>query len=242
MKAQRWLLVLGVLSMIGALPTFARADNTKPEHTLTVNGQAEVMTFPDRARINLGAEAQESNASAATAKVNSIMNDALASIKNLGIKNDAIQTTQVNLYPVYASQKSGDTSPPPVVAYRASNTVQVTVDDLSLIGKVLDAANRAGANRQNGVNFELKDDTVAKAQALRKAAAEARTKAQALADALNVRLVEISSVNEGGVNIVYPRAYAGAMMRVADSESTPIQSGQLTISANVSLVYVIAPR
>lgn len=246
MKTQRWLLVLGVLSMMAALPTFARADKSddaKPERTLTVNGQAEVMAFPDRARINLGAEAQDSDASAATAKVNTIMNNALASIKKLGIKNDAIQTTQVNLYPVYAPQKPNDTSPPPVVAYRANNTVQVTVDDLSLVGRILDAANRAGANRQNGVNFELKDDTVAKAQALRKAAAEARTKAQALADALDLRLVEISSVNEGGVNIIYPRPYGGAMMMMAkDSADTPIQSGQLTIQANVSLVYVIAPR
>jgi len=242
-KTGRWFLVLGILSMMATLPSMAKADKSdKPERTLTVNGQAEVMAFPDRARINLGAEVQENEASEATAGVNRIMNRALASIKKLGIKDDAIQTTQVNLYPVYANLKSGDPGPAKVVAYRAANTVQITVDDLSLIGKVIDAANEAGANKQNGVNFELKNDTVAKSQALRKAAAEARTKAQALADALGVRLVEISSVNEGGVNIVYPRAYGGAMMMAKDSASTPIQSGQLTIQANVSLVYIIASR
>ncbi len=245
-KTGRWFLMLGILSMVAALPSIAKADkseNAKPERTLTVNGQAEVMATPDRARINLGAEAQENEASEATASVNSIMNRALAKIKKLGIKDDAIQTTQINLYPVYANRKPGDTNPPLVIAYRATNTVQVTVDDLSLIGKVFDAANEAGANKQNGVSFELKDDTVAKAQALRKAAAEARTKAQALAGALDVRLVEISSVNEGGVNVVYPRAYNGAMMMRAEaSDSTPVQSGQLTIQANVSLVYIIAPR
>lgn len=245
-KMQRWLWMLGIVSVMAALPSVARADqadNAKPERTLTVNGQAQVMVSPDRARVNLGAEAQESDASEATAKVNSIMNNALSNIKRLGIKEDAIQTTQVNLYPVYASLKSGDPGPAKVVGYRATNTVQVTVDDLSLVGKVLDAANEAGANRQNGVNFELKDDTVAKAKALRLAAAEARTKAQALADALDVRLVELSVVNEGGVNVVYPRAYAydGAMV-AKGSAGTPIQSGQLTIQANVSLVYVIASR
>lgn len=244
-KTGRWYLVLGIISMMAALPSIAKADKSdhmKPERTLTVNGQAEVMATPDRAQINLGAEAQESEASKATASVNSIMNRALDSIKKLGVKADDIKTTQVNLYPVYATRKSGDTTPPPVVAYRATNAVQITVDDLSLIGKVLDAANKAGANKQNGVNFELKNDTVAKSQALRKAAAEARTKAQALADALDVRLVEIRSVNEGGVNIVYPRPYGGAMMMAKDSASTPIESGELTIQANVSLVYVIAPR
>lgn len=245
-KTERWVLVLGIISMMAALPSMAKADksdNVKPERTMTVSGQAEVMATPDRARINLGAEAQESDASEATAKVNSIMNGALANIKKLGVKDDAIQTTQVNLYPVYANRKTGDNSPPSVVAYRATNAVQVTVDDLSLVGKVLDVGNAAGANVANGVNFELKDDTLSKAQALRKAAAEARTKAQALADALDVRLVELSTVNEGGVNVVYPRAFGGAMMMAArDSASTPIQSGQLTIQANVSLVYVIAPR
>jgi uncharacterized protein YggE len=244
-EMKRWFLLWGIVSMIAVLPSISKADNAdqvRPERTLTVNGQAEIMASPDRARINLGAEAQESDASEATAKVNSIMNRALSNISKLGVKSDAIQTTQVNLYPVYANLQSGDPGPASVVAYRATNTVQVTVDDLSLVGKVLDAANDAGANRQNGVNFEMKDDTMKKAEALSKAAAEARAKAQALADALDVRLVEISSVNEGGVNIVYPRAYGGAMMMTKDSGSTPIQSGQLTIQANVSLVYVIASR
>lgn len=245
MKLKHWVLLFGVLSMLTALPTMARADrgdNVKPERTLTVNGQADVMVYPDRARVNLGAEAQASDASEATSKVNSIMNGALANIKKLGVKDDAIQTTQVNLMPIYAPQKPDDIAPAQVIAYRAVNTVQVTLDDLSLVGKVFDAANRAGANRQNGVNFELKNDTAAKAGALRKAAAEARTKAQALADALDLRLVEVSSVSESGVNIVYPRANYGAMMREVSSDSTPIQSGQLTINANVSLVYIIAPR
>ncbi|MEO6907491.1 MAG: SIMPL domain-containing protein [Abditibacteriaceae bacterium] len=245
MKTERWILVLGVLSMMMALPSMAKADksdNVKPERTLTVSGQAEVMATPDRANINLGAEAQENDAASATAKVNSIMNRALVSIKKLGIKDDAIQTTQVNLYPVYANLRSNDLGPAKVVAYRATNSVQISVDDLSLISRVLDAANAAGANVQNGVNFELRDDTVTKAGALRKAAAEARTKAQSLADALGVRLVEISSVSEGGVNVIYPRAYGGAMMMAADSASTPIQSGQITISANISLTYVISPR
>lgn len=244
-KIGRWYLVLGILSMMAVIPSMAQADkldNVKPERTLTVNGQAEVMATPDRARITLGAEAQENEASKATASVNSIMNRALTEIKKLGVKSDDIQTKQVSLYPVYATRKSGDSNPPPVVAYRATNTVQVTVDDLSLIGKVIDVANEAGANRQNGVSFELKNDTVAKSQALRKAAAEARSKAQALADALDVRLVEIHSINEGGVNIVYPRPYGGAMMMMKDASSTPIETGELTIQANVSLVYVIASR
>lgn len=241
-KTSRLLVMLGILSMIAALPSMAKADDAKEQRTLRVSGQAEVMVTPDRARVTFGAEAQESDATEATAKVNSIMNRALANIKRLGISDKDIQTKQVNLYPVYATRKSGDTNPPPVVAYRATNTVQVTVDDLSLIGKIIDTANEAGANRQNGVSFELKDDTVAKSQALRKAAAEARTKAQALVDALDVRLVKIMSVNEGGVNVVYPRAYEGGMMMARDSASTPIQTGELTVQANISLVYVIASR
>src|SRR5690606_14568734 len=96
--------VLGIITLMGAMPGTARADRDKedcPERTLAVSGQAEVKVAPDRARVTIGAEAQESDASEATARVNTIMNAAIRDIKKLGIKDNAIQTTQINLYPVY---------------------------------------------------------------------------------------------------------------------------------------------
>lgn len=242
-KAKKWLWMLAVISLMAALPSMARADDAKhQESTLTVNGQAEVLAMPDRALVNVGAEAQDKDAADAIAKVNSIMNDALRNIKKLGIDDAAIQTTQVNLFPVYENLKADDPGPANVVAYRANNSVQVTVDDLSLVGRVIDAANTAGANSQNGVDFQLKDDTAVKASALKLAAQQARTKAQALADALDVRLVEVRSVNESGVNIIRPYAPGPMMMRAQSAAETPVESGQMKIQANVVLVYVIEPR
>lgn len=242
-KMEKWLWMIGIVSLMAALPAIARADHAKrQESTLTVNGQAEVLAMPDRALVNLGAEAQEKDASDAIAKVNGIMNDALRNIKKLGIDDAAIQTTQVNLFPVYENLKADDPGPANVVAYRANNSVQVTVDDLSLVGKVIDAANAVGADRQNGVDFQLKDDTEVKASALKLAAQQARAKAQALADALGVRLVEVRSVDESGVNIVHPYTPGPMMMRAQSAAETPVETGQMKIQANVTLVYAIEPR
>lgn len=244
LKVHKWLWMFGVVSLMAATPSLARAADKAdcPERTLSVSGQAEVLASPDRAQVSFGAEAQAKDASDAVAKVNAIMNQALENVKKLGIDDDAIRTTQITLRPVYDQIEKDETGPAMVVAYRANNSVQVTVDDLSMVGNVLDAANDAGANRQNGVNFELKDDAAMRAVALKQAAKEARDKAKALADVLGVRLVAVKSVREGHVNIVYPRPYRGGMVAMAKSESTPVQAGQITVQANVSLVYVIAER
>jgi len=239
-KMQKWLWVLGIITLVGVVPRTARADKDDcPERTLAVSGQAEVKVAPDRARVTIGAEAQESDASEATARVNTIINAALKEIKKLGIKDKAIQTTRINLYPIYENLKSGDPGPAKIVGYRATNSVQVTVDELSLVGKVLDAANEAGANRQNGVSFELKNDAEAKAEALKLAAQEARAKAQTLANALGVRLVAIKSVNENNTSVIMPRPLASMAMYKSASADTSVQAGEMTVQAGVSLVYVI---
>lgn len=211
------------------------------QSTLTVTGEAEVQAAPDRAQINLGAEAQENDAAAATARVNSIMNGALKNIKKLGIKDDAIQTTQVSLYPVYQNLKSGESGPAKVIAYRAGNSVRITVDDLSLIGKVLDAGSKAGINRQNGVNFELKDDGAARSDALKIAAKEAQRKAESLAESLDLQLGNIRTVDEGNTNVVLPRAYTPNMAVASTADSTPVSPGQITVRANVSITYTLRP-
>jgi len=106
-------------------------------------------------------------------------------VRRVGIDERNVQTVRLVLSPIYSSRCQGDTQEPRIVGYRASNTVSVRTDDLSLVAPVIDAALDAGANQLEGVSFGLQDDQVVKQQALRQAIEEAHGKADAMADALD---------------------------------------------------------
>lgn len=246
-KFSHWAVVSGVI--IG-LATVAQAQDaavvvrdTKPG--LTVTGNGEVAAAPDRATVRLGAEVQAANASEAQAQVNDIVQRTLQQVKAVGVEERKIQTSGISLFPVYAPQQfkpNEQPEAPRIVAYRASNTVQVEVNNLALIGKVIDAGVAAGANRVEGVSFSLENDLTARVRALQQAVAEARDKAAAMAGALGVRLVEVSDVTEGSVNVIAPMPRLGVMMARADAAATPVQPGEMRIQASVTLHYHIAAK
>lgn len=219
-----------------------RDDLDRSTPTLAVSGQGEVMARPDRATVRLGAEAQAPTAQAAQSQVNAIMQRALQGIRAVGIEERKIQTTGLQLFPVYERQERGEETPPRVVAYRATNTVQVEVENLTLVGKVVDAGVTAGANRIESIAFDLLNDTAARTQALQKAVAEARAKAAVLAEAAGVRLAGIWEIQEGGVNVIPPpRPYGDAMLMRAEA-ATPIQPGEVRVQASVTIRYHITTR
>jgi uncharacterized protein YggE len=121
--------------------------------------------------------------------------------------------------------------------------VSVRIDDLAKVGPVIDAGLAAGANNLDGVEFGLRDDGAARASALTEAVRSARGKAEALAAALRVRLVEIVEVAEGGVAISQPQPFRGRVMAMAADAmaATPVSAGQVGVDASVTVRWRIAP-
>ena len=217
---------------------FAQQDDQIP--TLTVNGAGTVHVAPDEASVRLGITRQEPTAQAAQQETNRVANQILTAITELGIEQDRIQTSELRLTPVYAPRKPASQEEPRIVAYRASNVVSVRLDELSRVGPVIDAGLKSGANQLQGVRFGLRDDTKAREQALKEAVNEARRKANAIAEALNVRLLEVLQVNEAGISIRPVVVSEARMMRAADT-ATPVSPGQVTVNGSVSIRYRIGP-
>lgn len=213
--------------------------------SLTVRGSAEVSVEPDHATVRLGVLSQKPAAAEAQREANQVAGHILENLRELGIEERQIQTSELQLSPVYANSNPRAAQPeePKIVAYRASNVVSVRLEDLSRIGPAVDAGLAAGANRLEGVAFGLKNDLPARRDALRQAVEEARSKAQTMAEALGVRLGDVLSLDEGGVSIDVPRmALArGMAFSEASDASTPVASGRITVSAQVTLRYRLAP-
>jgi uncharacterized protein YggE len=218
--------------------------------TLTVTGEGESAARPDRAVVRLGAAAQGETASAAQEQVNQVMQAAIDAIRAAGIKDEMISTAGLSLYPVYSDQaprpmpggQQQRPSEPRIVAYRAGNSVRVVVDDLAKVGDVIDDGVKAGANQIEELTFQLKDDTAARREALTGASKQARAKADAIAQAMGLRIDGVVEVTEGGVQIMRPRMEMARGGAVAAMEAaTPVQPGQVDVHATVTVTYRVSP-
>lgn len=219
----------------------ARAQSPQPQiPSLLVNGESEVRVRPDVAVVRLGVTRQSETAQRAQNLVNEAANAVEKAVLALGIGPTNVQTSSLNLSPIYQQQRPGSDEEPKVLAYRGNNSVSVRVKDLKLVGKVLDAALSAGANVIQGVSFDLEEDREARSRALAQAVKSAKEKADVVAAALGVKLVGVLEVQEGGVRI-QPPVYAGArMMTMAGrgaAAETSVSPGEVTISASVTIRY-----
>ena len=240
MKAVPILFLAGMLSLPALAQERENTATTREIPSIIVTGTSEVQAAPDEAHVRLGVSKQASNAAAAQSAANEVAQRILANMADLHVDRKQIRTGQLSLYPIYAPVKPGSDDEPRVVAYRATNTVTIRLNDMAQIGPVIDGGLKAGANQVEGVDFALKNDTAARENALRQAVVEARSKARAVAEALEVRLGDVLTVQEGGVSLRPPQPLAGvAMMSRRADVATPVSPGEVTVSATVTIRYRI---
>jgi hypothetical protein len=237
-------LMVSAIALALAAPLAAQAGSEAkgPDvPILTVSGSGQARVAPDEATVRLGVVAQAPTAREAQAKVNRAAGAVLDAIRKLGVPAERVQTTGLSLSPQYASGSSGSQGPR-ITGYQASNTVTVGVEDLAKVGPVIDAGLASGANNLDGVDFGLRNDGAARAAALTDAVRSARAKAEALARALKVRLVEIVEVAEGGVSVSpQPMPYRGRIAMAETMTPTPVSAGEVGVDASVTLRWRIAP-
>lgn len=230
----RKLLIMGAL----LLPAAAGAQEAREQpRTLTVSATGMVEREPERGVILLAVESEASTAQAASAANAEKMTQLVAALRRAGLSERQIRTQSYELRPEYARQDRGG-EPPRIAGYRAVNMVQVTVDTVSRIGPVIDAAIGSGANRVANISFQLREPRAAYTEALAVAMRNARREAEAVAEAAGERLGPPLSINTGGYSAPPPPMPMRAMaMDMEASAVTPIEGGTLSVTAHVSVVY-----
>lgn len=208
---------------------------------IRVSGDGSVEVEPDQALIRVGVESEAPTAGEAQQQTNRIANAVLDAVEGLGIERTAIRTSQLRLLPVYEQTppSRGEPRRPRVVAYRATNTVSVRLEDLTRIGPVVDAAIDAEANRIEGLDLGLRDDTEARRRALTAAVEDARRKAETIAATLGVGLGPVLEASDQGIMVPKLEMQQRAMEMMAADASTPVATGTLTVSAGVMLRFAI---
>lgn len=232
---------LALLLLAGAAPLGAQMTHPEPPPFLQVSGTAEVSIPSDRAQVRFAVETEAPTAREASTENAERMERVMTALRGTGLEGLEIETSGYDLQPRY--RRPDQTGTRTIDGYRALNHVEVTVDDVSGVGRLIDAAIGAGANRVAGLTFSARDTGPARQEAVRTAVLRAREEAEAMASALGARLGEPLEV-QGGAQLPGPRPmpYRMEMAQAADME-TPVEPGEHTVYANVTIRYrLITPQ
>jgi uncharacterized protein len=195
---------------------------------ITVNGTGTVSSVPHEADFTLGVSATAKTATAATSANAAEMNRVIGVLKSNGVAPADIQTAQISLSP---NQNEAGTK---VIDYTVTNTATVDIRDLSKAGAILDAAVRAGANQVDGPTLTPAGQQEIYRAALKAAIADARTRAQAIADAAGEKLGKLRSASETSSA---PIPFSAAKSAAVGGAPTPVEPGTIKTEADVTATY-----
>jgi uncharacterized protein len=252
MPLKRFVLSAAMFLASASVPAFAQqasAPMVEAGHTLlTVNAEGKSTRTPDLAVFTAGVTSEAPTASAALAANSRDMNSVVAALKQAGIADRDIQTSNLNLDPVYLPPKrlpdgSYEQGPQKISGYRVNNTVTVRQRKLDQYGKVIDTLVSAGANQVNGPSFTMDSPDAALDEARSDAIAKAKARADLYARAAGLHVVRIVSISEGGgVGPVQPMMYRRVAMAATPAAApAPVEAGELELGASVTVQFELAP-
>jgi uncharacterized protein len=237
------IMLLGVAAMLllsaCAAPVTAQSTpGAEQPRTISVVGSGIAYGSPDVATVQVGVQTRGTDPGQAVSTNSERMEALIAAIRAMGIAQNDIQTTN---FSVYAQQdydpRTGQ--PSETITYVVDNTVSITVRDLEDLGDVLTGAVSNGANSVYGVSFSVADRGALEAEAREKAMADARARAQHLAQVAGVTLGEPHNISEqfsggGPIPVYYARDAAVGM-----GGQVPVETGQIGVNLQVAVTYVI---
>lgn len=247
--------VLAILSLFLLAQTISLATNFSRSgipatDTVTVQGSGQATLPPDVARISFTVENTAAAVSGAQAATTKQANVAIDFVKGQGIQEKDVKTLSYNISPQYSYPNPcprGGSCPdyfvntPKITGYQVSQTIQVTVRDLSAVGELLGGLGTLEVQNINGPAFALDDATAgydaARADAINKAKAQAKL----LARQLGVSLGKIVNFSESSGGSPYPPTFSRmGVAEDAKANAVPeIPSGENTYTASVSITYEI---
>lgn len=235
-------ITLGLLVMGPAASAQEPASGEEAQqHLISTQGYGEVRVRPDSFRTTVGVEARAQTLEQARSEVNAKMQRVTQALNRLRIEGLTLQTETLQIFPIYSRPAEGELAT--IVGYQASNAVSATVRraDYQRLGdiaaRVVDAAVGAGANEVRGIGFFVEDAGEARRRALQEAVNDAERNARAIAQAAEVTLVGLHSLEGSPERMGGPMLFAAERAMGSGGEPTPIETGETVISSRVTATF-----
>jgi len=250
MGKKNWLLVIGlvlVLAIVGlagcipgntVLGEIEGLNISNQQEGIWVSGRGVVTVTPDIATLRLGIEVQTASVATAQSQAVEAMDEVMAALIDNGIAKKDIQTQYFSIRPVTKWDK--DKEEEIVVGYRVTNKVNAKIREIDKAGTVIDAVAAAGGDftRIDSIDFSVDDPSAYYEEAREKAMADAKAKAEQLAELADAKLGKATYISESSQ--VPPPIYRQDVYEEAvPAATTPISPGEMEISLTVQVAYAL---
>ena len=227
-------LVVGAatLGAVLARPATTRAAQTTGGvvRQITVVGTGEVKAAPDQATVQIGVQTQGEAARDALTENNAKMAALIEQLKQLGVAEKDIQTSNFSISPTYNNDGRV------VTGYQVNNMASVTIRYVAAAGDLLDKIVSAGANTVWGISFGIGDPKALQSAARDAAIADARTRAEAMAKAAQGTVGQVLSISENIGQVPQPLLMQGGAGAAA-ADSVAVAPGEQAVTAQVQITY-----
>jgi uncharacterized protein len=244
MKRQSYLIPAVLVTLVAALillviPAAAQNDtpgSEYPANTISVTGSGSAYGSPDRATIEIGVERTGSDIAEVYAAANEAIEDVIEALVAVGIERSDIRTSGFNIY----QDRRGvmpmlETDQAEAVQYTVNNQLRVVVREIGTVADVINTAVESGANNVYGLTFGISDSTELERDARVEALANARERAEQLAELIGAELGDVLIINEGARGIgPFPE-----MAMMDGRGGAVIEPGELSVSVQVEVTYRI---
>lgn len=233
-------LYLSIL-LLFLLPMYPAAAETPPPR-ITVTGEGTAEAAPDMATLDLTVTREGDTARSALDANNAAMARVLAAMREEGIAQRDLQTSNFAIQPRYhhpPKKASGERPPPEIIGYIVRNSLSVRVRDLDRLGAIIDKSVTLGVNEGGRIAFGNSEPDKFIEKARIAAVKDAMARADTLANAAGVKRGSILEISEQSFRPrPMPMMQAEmAMARAADA--VPIAAGESTYRVMVNMAFAI---
>jgi uncharacterized protein YggE len=209
-------------------------------NTLFVTGSATDKVNTDLVTISIGVQSTNESVTDAALSNSKIANDIINSLRDNGVKETEMSTSQFTIQPNYNFTESGFSIK---TGFTVSNILTVQSSNFDNISSWIDSAVNAGANTINGVDFKVSDESLesAKNTLIQQAITNAKQNAEIASSAIGSTIVGIKSiaVNTDEFNPVPFNDQVMQRSFASGASSTPILPGEQEVSVTVHITYLL---
>lgn len=228
---------LAVLALF-LVPMSSFAHEAPRTPTMTLTATASVSTDADLAMITLGMQTVSADAGTAMQINSEKMNLAFATLEKHGVNDSDLSTSSISLTPRYEKRKNQDVGvAPEIVGYHVSNQLVVTVQDVGILGDVIDSLVNAGINSIQSIQFDVADKSEIYDNARELAAKEVNDMARIYADSLGATITGVINIIEASNQ---HEMYNTRSMMMDSPSTTPVAEGDVSVSVKVTVTYSIS--
>lgn len=228
-----WAILLTMMMILTASAMAEEAAGSAA--TLKVRGTGVVSVTADQVRVVLGVRETSSDVLEVQSTVNQKINAIYDALIEAGVENKDIATESLYIYANY--DYTGETER--LTGYTATNTISITTTDISKMGEYIDISFQAGANTLDTVDFSSRNNAEARKEALQLAVQNAYEKAETIAEAAGMRIVQVKTFDETADNYYTDSGalYSNARVEGAADGATMIQASNLQVQATVVVEF-----